>query len=126
MKKLIILFLLVFVPIICFCSSPDWIEVQSVVVPKGTPLHHYYTKDGNVKYVLVISDINVPISVKNAENYLNGICKLEVVKWYSQVTKKYKYTTRQYKPNQMDIDLQTIFEGNSKPPVTFFKPTLNE
>lgn len=125
MKKIIFLILLSLLPLTTFCKSSEWIEVQSVVVPEGTPLYHYYTKDNNIKYVIVIGDINVPVSTKNAEGYLSGIYRLEVVKWYSQVTKKYKYTTRQYKPSQADIDLQTIF-GTNKSPTTYFKPSLNE
>ena len=125
MKKIIFLILLSLLPLTTFCKSSEWIEVQSVVVPEGTPLYHYYTKDNNIKYVIVIGDINVPVSTKNAEGYLSGIYRLEVVKWYSQVTKKYKYTTRQYKPMQSDIDLQTVF-GTNKSPTTYFKPSLNE
>ena len=125
MKKIIFLILLSLLPLTTFCRSSEWIEVQSVVVPEGTPLYHYYTKDNNIKYVIVIGDINVPVSTKNAEGYLSGIYRLEVVKWYSQVTKKYKYTTRQYKPMQSDIDLQTVF-GTNKSPTTYFKPSLNE
>lgn len=125
MKKIIFLILLSLLPLTTFCKSSEWVEVQSVVVPKGTPLYHYYTKDNNIKYVIVIGDINVPVSTKNAEGYLSGIYRLEVVKWYSQITKKYKYTTRQYKPTQSDIDLQTVF-GTNKSPTTYFKPSLNE
>lgn len=125
MKKIIFLILLSLLPLTTFCKSSEWIEVQSVVVPEGTPLYHYYTKDNNIKYVIVIGDINVPVSTKNAEGYLSGIYRLEVVKWYSQITKKYKYTTRQYKPMQSDIDLQTVF-GTNKSPTTYFKPSLNE
>lgn len=126
MKKIILLFFLLFIPIAATCKSPEWVEVQSVVVPSGTPLYHYYTKEGNVKYVLTLGDVNVPVTTKNAEGYLNGIYKLEVVKWYSHVTGKYKYTTRQYKPNQADIDLQTVFENTPSKPITFFNPSLNE
>lgn len=125
MKKIILLILLSFLPLITFCKSSEWIEVQSVVVPEGTPLYHYYSKEGNVKYIIVVGDINVSVSTKNAEGYLHGTCKLEVVKWYSQITKKYKYTTRQYKPTQADIDLQTVFGTNSNS-TTYFKPSLNE
>lgn len=125
MKKFIFLLILSFIPIFTYGKSAEWVEVQSVVVPSGTPLYHYYTKDRNVKYVLVIGDINVPVSTKNAEGYLNGIYKLEVVKWYSQITGKYKYTTRQYKAAQSDIDLQTVFGSKTKP-TTYFKPSLNE
>ena len=125
MKKVILLFFILFVPIAATCKSPEWTEVQSVVVPSGTPLYHYYTKEGNVKYVLTIGDINVPVTTKNAEGYLSGIYKLEVVKWYSPITGKYKYTTRQYKPNQADIDLQTAF-GSKVKPTTYFNPRLNE
>ena len=125
MKKFIFLLILSLIPIIGCCKSVEWVEVQSVVVPDGTPLYHYYTKDGNVKYVFVIGDINVPVTTKNAEGYLSGIYKLEIVKWYSQVTGKFKYTSRQYKPSQADIDLQTVFGSKAKP-TTYFNPRLNE
>lgn len=125
MKKFLFFLILSLFSVAAFCKSPDWVEIQSVVVPAGTPLYHYYTKDGNLKYVLVINDINIPVTTKNAEGYLNGIYKLEVVKWYSQVTGKYKYTTRQYKPAQSNIDLQTVF-GSKVKPTTYFKPSLNE
>lgn len=125
MKKFIFLLILSLIPIIGCCKSVEWIEVQSVVVPPDTPLYHYYTKDGNVKYVFVLGDINVPVSTKNAEGYLDGIYKLEIVKWYNRVNNKYKYTTRQYKPSQADIDLQTVF-GSKVKPTTYFNPRLNE
>lgn len=125
MKKFLFLLILSLIPIIAFSKSAEWVEVQSVVVPAGTPLYHYYTKDGNVKYVFMVGDIRVPVTTKNAEGYLKGIYDLEVVKWYSQVTGKYKYTTRQYKPSQADIDLQTVFGSKTKP-TTYFKPSLNE
>lgn len=129
MKKIILLFFILFLPVTEFTSaakdSPEWTEVQSAVVPSGTPLYHYYSKEGNIKYVLSLGDINVPVSTKNAEGYLSGLYKLEVVKWYSPVTQKYKYTTRQYKPNQKDIDLQTVF-GTKVKPITYFNPKLNE
>ena len=126
MKKFLFLLILSLIPIITFSKSPEWVEVQSVVVPSGTPLYHYYTKDGNVKFVFVVGDIKIPVTTKNAEGYLNGIYDLEVVKWYSHVTGKYKYTTRQYKPSQEDIDLQTVFGSKAKPTTTHFKPSLNE
>jgi hypothetical protein len=125
MKKFLFFLILLLFSTATFSKSPEWVEVQSVVVPSGTPLYHYYTKDGNVKYVLVINDINVPVTTKNAEGYLSGIYKLEVVKWYSRVSNKYRYTTRQYKPAQADIDLQTVF-GSKIKPTTYFKPSLNE
>lgn len=125
MKKFIFLLILSLIPIFTYSKSAEWVEVQSVVVPSGTPLYHYYTKDGNVKYVLVVGDINVPVTTKNAEGYLSGIYKLEIVKWYSRVNNKYKYTTRQYKPSQSDIDLQTVFGSKTKP-TTYFNPRLNE
>lgn len=125
MKKFIFLLILSLIPIFTYSKSAEWVEVQSVVVPSETPLYHYYTKDGNVKYVLVVGDINVPVTTKNAEGYLSGIYKLEIVKWYSRVNNKYKYTTRQYKPSQSDIDLQTVFGSKTKP-TTYFNPRLNE
>ena len=125
MKKFIFLLILSLIPVFTYSKSAEWVEVQSVVVPSGTPLYHYYTKDGNVKYVLVVGDINVPVTTKNAEGYLSGVYKLEIVKWYSRVNNKYKYTTRQYKPSQSDIDLQTVF-GSKIKPTTYFNPRLNE
>jgi hypothetical protein len=126
MKKFIFLLILSLIPVFTYSKSPEWVEMQSVVVPSGTPLYHYYSKDGNIKYALVLGDIYVSVSTKNAEGYLSGIYKLEVVKWYSHITGKYKYTTRQYKPNQTaDIDLQTVF-GSKVKPTTYFNPQLNE
>ena len=112
MKKLIFLFLFCLFPIIAFCKSTEWIETQSIIVPDGTPLHYYYTEKGNIKYVISIKDIEVSVSKANAEKYLNGLCKLEIVKWYNKNTGKYKYTTRQYKPSN-DVDLQTLFNFNT-------------
>lgn len=125
MKKFILLITLLLVPVTMFCQKNEWTEVQTVVVPDGTPLYHYYTNTGNVKYVLSIKDMNIPVSTSNADGYLSGAYKLEIVKWYSPITNKYKYTTRRYKPSQKDIDLQTVF-GNDSKPTTFFKPSLNE
>ena len=114
MKKLILLFFILLLPATAVCKSSDWVEVQSVVVPKDTPLYQYYTENGNVKYILRIGDLNVPVSKANAEGYLGGIYKLEIVKWYSSITKKYKYTTRRYNPTQSDINLQDVFKSNTQ------------
>lgn len=124
MKKFIFLVILSFLPILGCCQS-TWIEVQSVVVPNNTPLHHYYTEKGTIKYVLFIGKMTVPVSKTNAEQYLNGTCVLEVVKWYSKVTSKYKYTTRKYNSSTKDIDLQTIFNDIAVKPTTIFKPYEN-
>jgi hypothetical protein len=43
MKKLILLFFILLLPATAVCKSSDWVEVQSVVVPKDTPLYQYYT-----------------------------------------------------------------------------------
>ena len=126
MKQFIILISFV-LGILALLSATNggWIEVQSIVVPDGTPLYHYYTDKGTIKYVLSLRDMNISVSKANAEKYLIGQCKLEIVKWYNQVNGKYKYTTRQYKSNQKDIDLQLLFESNVQP-ITYFKPSLNE
>ena len=126
MKQFIILISFVFgIVALLSARNGDWREVQSIVVPDGTPLYHYYTEKGTIKYVLSLRDMNISVSKANAEKYLIGQCKLEIVKWYNQVNGKYKYTTRQYKSNQKDIDLQLLFESNVQP-ITYFKPSLNE
>lgn len=111
MKKVItILFLMLFsIPV--FAS--DWKELQTIEIPSETPVYHTRTDSGKIKYCIYIEGHAVNVSETNAKEFLAGRRRLELVKWYSNSKDAYKYTIRQLKPK--NIDLNQIFEdGKNK------------
>ena len=92
-------------------KSSEWVEVQSVIIPINTPIYYRFTDNGNIKYFLKLDKIgNVNVSKSNAEKFLAGEIQLELVKWQNKLeSNKFKYTVRQYKPSQSNIDLHNIF-----------------
>lgn len=109
MKRVIVLiFFLVSFSI--FAKAGEWTEVQSVVLPENTILNYSFKEDGSVKYFIIVEGITVSISRNNAQKFIRGECKLELVKWYNQINHKYKYSIRQYKDQngKKNIDLSKI------------------
>lgn len=107
MRKFISIIILSLISIPIFAS--DWMEVQCVEIPQGTPV--YYNTDsrtGKTKYTIYINGFGVSVSETNAKEFIAGRRRLEVVKWYSGSKDAYKYTIRQLKPR--DINLNQIFE----------------
>lgn len=107
MRKFISIIILSLISIPIFAS--DWMEVQCVEISQGTPV--YYNTDsrtGKTKYTIYINGFGVSVSETNAKEFIAGRRRLEVVKWYSGSKDAYKYTIRQLKPK--NINLNQIFE----------------
>ena len=108
--------ILALIPIVSNAKVSEWTEIQSVVVPVNTPLYYKFTEKGNVQYFLKLEHIgNVTVSKSNAEKFLTGEIQLELVKWQNKIEPtKFKYTVRQYKPSQSNIDLRDVFGAVQK------------
>lgn len=94
-------------------NSP-WREVQTVEVPQSVQIHTGVTKNGNPKAWIELPEIgNVSVSPTNAEKFKAGTVKLELVKWYNDTTKKYRYSTRQVKSSstsgKQNVNLSGVF-----------------
>lgn len=96
-------------------NSP-WREIQTVVIPNTVEVHFGTTKSGNPKAWIELPEVgNVSVSPKSAEKFKAGEVKLELVKWYNDTTKKYRYSTRQVKglsssKESKNIDLGRVFK----------------
>lgn len=107
MKKFILTFIFSLISLSIFAS--DWKEVQCVEIPQETPVYYNTNLEtGKTKYCIYIQGHAVNVSETNAKEFLAGRRRLELVKWYSSLKDAYKYTIRQLKPK--DIDLNQIFE----------------
>ena len=102
MKKLIILLLFSIISVCTFASN--WKEVQSKEISKGTPIYYYSTDSGNIRYYIYIDDITVSVSEMDAKEFIAGRSKLEVVKWYDSEKDAYKYTARQLKNININLN----------------------
>lgn len=95
-------------------NSP-WREIQTVEIPAGTTINHGTTRGGNPKaWIVIDGNVNVSVSPKSAEKFEAGEVRLELVKWYRDDTKAYKYSTRQVKGSSTkkenkNIDLGRVF-----------------
>jgi len=109
MRKFISIIILSLISIPIFAS--DWMEVQCVEIPQGTPVYYYNdSKTGKTKYTIYINGFGVSVSETNAKEFISGRRRLELVKWYNGKKDAYKYTIRQLKPK--DINLYSIFEDD--------------
>lgn len=90
-------------------ASKDWVKVQSVEIPKDTPVYYRYTESGNVQYYFLFENTKVVVSKTNAEKFAAGIVRLELVKWRNRSNGRYKYTVRQIRADVQDLDLSTLF-----------------
>lgn len=103
MKRFIFIVILSLIPVYAFAS--DWKEMQAVEIPQETPI--YYNVDNNTgktKYYIYVNDMTVSVSETNAKAFVAGTCKLELVKWYNPKTNSYKYTVRQLKPKNINLN----------------------
>ena len=107
MKRFILVILFVIFCNSIIAKSTEWVELQTIVLPEDTIINYTYKDDGSIKYFIVVEGITVNISKSNAQKFIRGECKLELVKWYNKVTNKYKYSIRQYNNNK-NIDLSKI------------------
>lgn len=103
MKKFIFIVILSLISICAFAS--DWKEVQAVEIPQETPIHYNVNNDtGKIKYYIYVDDMTVNVSETNAKAFVAGTRKLELVKWYNPKTNSYKYTVRQLKPKNINLN----------------------
>lgn len=107
-KWLLVVIALFVVALSTSAATGEWREVQTVEIPKGTPVY-YMTTDPKLKFYIKIYDLKVPVSKTNAIKFANGEIRLELVKWQSVVSGKYRYTTRKLSANSRDIDLSEVF-----------------
>lgn len=89
-------------------------EIQKVEIPAGTNIHEGITRNGNPKYWIEVSGIQVTVSAGSAAKFKEGQVKLELVKWQHKDTGAFKYSTRQVKSasakkESKNIDLSKLF-----------------
>ena len=119
MKKFIVMLIVGLISIVGLCAPKNspWKEIQTVVIPRTTEVHFGTTRNGNPKAWISIEGIgDITVSPKSAEKFQAGTVKLELVKWYREDTKAYKYSIRQVKDSSTsssskskNIDLNKVF-----------------
>lgn len=110
MKKFILFSIMMLLSISLFSQTGEWKEVQVVEIPQGTPVYYSVTESGNIKYCIKLQDMTIPVSKTNAQKFVDGQIRLELVKWYNPITKKFKYTTRKISNSERNVDLSTVFQ----------------
>lgn len=119
MKKFIVLLIVGLISSVGLCAPKNspWREVQCVEIPAGTTINHGTTSKGNPKAWIEIEGVKVSVSPSNAQKFEAGQVKLELVKWYNDTTKKYKYSTRQVKSGtssstsgEKNVDISKVFK----------------
>ena len=118
MKKFIVMLIVGLISIVGLSARENspWREIQTVEIPSTTEIHFGVTKSGNPKAWIELPEVgNVSVSPKSAEKFKDGEVKLELVKWYNDTTKKYRYSTRQVKgtsssKESKNIDLGRVFK----------------
>ena len=118
MKKFIVMLIVGFISIVGLSARENspWREIQTVEIPSSVEVHFGTTKSGNSKAWIELPEVgNVSVSPKSAEKFKAGEVKLELVKWYNDTTKKYRYSTRQVKgtsssKEDKNIDLGRVFK----------------
>ena len=114
MKKFFITFLFILVSICAFASN--WKEIQSKEIPKGTAIYYYSTDSGNIKYCIYIDGYAISVSETNAKEFIAGRRRLEIVKWYNSEKDAYKYTIRQLKNVNLNLD-NVIWQKQEQSPL---------
>lgn len=117
MKKFIVMLIVGLISIVGLQARENspWREIQSVEIPSGTTINHGTTRGGNPKCWIVVEGINVSVSPTSAEKFEKGEVRLELVKWFNDTTKTYKYSTRQVKGSSTkkeskNINLNGVFK----------------
>ena len=117
MKKIVLMLMLSLISLVGFSQKKDspWREIQTVEIPKTVEIHEGVTRSGNNKYWIEVEGIKVTIAPTNVSKFQNGEVKLELVKWYRDDTKAYKYSTRQVKGSSSkkeskNINLSGVFK----------------
>lgn len=102
MKKFILTLILLFISISIFASN--WKEVQTREIPNGTPVYVIQTDSGKPKYCIYINNYGVNVSETNAKEFIAGRRRLELVKWYDSEKDAFRYTIRQLKNININLD----------------------
>lgn len=88
-------------------KSAEWVEVQSVIIPNDTVMNYTVNDNGKIRFFIIVDGLSITVSRNNAEKFVQGECRLELVKWYNRVNGKFKYTIRRHDEKNKDIDLNT-------------------
>lgn len=107
MKQLIVIVAAVLTCSIAATAS-NWKEVDRIEIPKDTAVYYDINDAGKFSYYIIVNDFSVSVSKTNAEKFVAGKIRLELVKWYNIDTGRYKYTTRQR--STANIDLKKVFK----------------
>lgn len=117
MKKIVLMLMLSLISLVGFSQKKDspWREIQTVEIPKTVEIHEGVTRSGNNKYWIEVEGIKVTIAPTNVSKFQKEEVKLELVKWYRDDTKEYKYSTRQVKGSSSkkeskNINLSGVFK----------------
>lgn len=113
MKKFVTMLIVGLMSIsMAIAKDSPWREVQAVEMPRTIQIYEGVTRNGNPKCWIELDGVKITVSPTNVAKFKKGETRLEIVKWYNDTTKKYKYSTRQIKSfvpltnNSKDIDLQ--------------------
>ena len=74
--------------------EPDWVEVNSIELPRDIQIEEGFTRNGSKKYWIEIEEIKIYITSSNCEKYKAGEIDLLIVEWYNKYKDVYRYTTR--------------------------------
>ena len=117
MKKFIILLIVGLISSVGLFARENspWREVQTVLIPQNVTIYEGITRSGNNKYWIEVEGVKVTIAPTNVSKFQSGEIKLELVKWYNDETKAYKYSTRQVKGSKSvnkgkNINLSGVFK----------------
>lgn len=117
MKKIVLMLMLSLISLVGFSQKKDspWREIQTVEIPKTVEIHEGVTRTGNNKYWIEVEGIKVSVAPTNVSKFQKEEVKLELVKWYRDDTKEYKYSTRQVKGSSSkkeskNINLSGVFK----------------
>ena len=117
MKKIVLMLMLSLISLVGFSQKKDspWREIQTVEIPQTVEIHEGLTRNGNNKYWIEVEGIKVTIAPTNVSKFQKEEVKLELVKWYRDDTKEYKYSTRQVKGSSSkkeskNVNLSGVFK----------------
>lgn len=117
MRKLVAILSLIVLGMVGLHAKEEspWKEIQSVVLPQSVEIHEGTTRNGNPKAWIEIDGVNVSVSPTSAKKFKAGEIQLELVKWFNNDTKKYRYSTRIVKQSteskgDKNIDLKGLFK----------------
>lgn len=120
MRKLIVALIVGLMSVVGLSARENspWREVQTIIIPQSVNIYTGVTKSGNPKAWIELPEIGkVTVSPTSAEKFKAGDVQLELVKWYRDDTKAYKYSVRQVKGSKTssksaskDVNLSGVFK----------------